>query len=336
MSDYDQTHSINRRPAGAADSSGGRFDFRDHPEADSSVKLGEEASSSEHAVRVKALDELEASGERFDLAFVYYDEKMPDDLLRLALAGDEDAYMEEFSDRYFEAEADDIDRAIERFDEEHGTDFADLDDTDEDRERLKDYIWSHDDSDREKDLLRYTGKKMLRAPISGYGTLDGSDTYWANPSDGKAWNRLTRNRETLLSEKLSEAGVDMTHPANRRAVEELVSEGPETWHEEVRLDVIWHGDVRDALPGDAPKTLTFANPYVVLIDTLNGSGSDARFMANVAVTIGARADGGPLPDGQHARLDDEEHGYGWDQTAGLVHDAYNSNFRVDVAEPATV
>jgi len=44
MSDYDQAHGINRLPSGAPESHGGRFDFRDHPEADSSVKLSSPAS----------------------------------------------------------------------------------------------------------------------------------------------------------------------------------------------------------------------------------------------------------------------------------------------------
>ena len=33
MSEYDETHGINRKPAGAAESTGGRFDNRTHPEA---------------------------------------------------------------------------------------------------------------------------------------------------------------------------------------------------------------------------------------------------------------------------------------------------------------
>ena len=331
MSEYDETHGINRKPAGAAESTGGRFDNRDRLEAPD-VTLEQ---PSDHDLRVKALDELEVSGEKFLLAYTGPDEEMPDDLLRLALEGDA-TYMEEFSDRYIEADDSDIDAAIQRFDDEHGTDFDSLDDEDEDRERLKDYLWGHDDSDREDDLLRVTPAKMMRAPISGYGTLDSNDTYWANPNDEKAWNQLSARREKLLSDRLADAGLDMSLEANKDAVKMLVSEGPETWHEGVRLDVIWNGDVRDAIPGDVERVLNFQNPHVVLIDTLNGSGYDDEFTGIARMTIGARPEDGALSDGEHVRLDDEEHGYGWDQTAGLVHSAYNTPVAATNHERVTV
>jgi len=64
MSDYDQTHGINRLPSGAPESHGGRFDFRDHPEADPSVVLAPPGGVSERDRQVleeasrKLIDEL--------------------------------------------------------------------------------------------------------------------------------------------------------------------------------------------------------------------------------------------------------------------------------------
>ena len=331
MSEYDETHGINRKPAGAAESTGGRFDNRDRLEA-KGVTLEQ---PSDHDLRVKALDELEATGEMFSLHYTDYTEEMSDGLLRLVLAGDYAEYWSKFNETFDDADYDDLDAAIQRFDDEHGTDFASLSAGDEDYDRLENYLWGHDDSDREADLLRFTEKKMMRAPISGYGTLDGNDTYWANPNDEKAWNQLSARREKLLSDRLADAGLDMSLETNKDAVKLLVSEGPETWHEGVRLDVIWNGDVRDAIPGDVERVLNFQNPHVVLIDTLNGSGYDDKFTGIARMTIGARPEDGALSDGEHVRLDDEEHGYGWDQTAGLVHSAYNTHVAATNHEPVT-
>jgi hypothetical protein len=319
MSTYDET----LHPRGKNPDNVGQYSPKDHAEPEG-VELDVGSGESRHDLRVKALDGLEPSGERFYLAYTGPDEEMPDDLLRLAFSGDEVTYMEELGNRYLEADADDIDQAIARFDDEHGTDFTALDDADEDRERLRDYIWDHDDSDRERDLLRNVGPRLMRAPISGYGTLAGAETYWANPGDEKAWGRLVRNREKLLRQKLSAAGIDMLDEGNAEAVRDLVSEGPETWHEGVRLDVIWNGDVRDAIPGDVERVLSFENPHVVLIDTLNGSGYDVVMSGWASMSVGARSGDEELPDARRVRLDDEEDGYGWDQTAGLVHSAYNT------------
>ncbi len=139
----------------------------------------------------------------------------------------------------------------------------------------------------------------------------------------------------VLEAKFKELGLDSSTEINREAIEDLVNNGPEYWHEGVSLDVIWSGPYTDAVPGGDEKSLSFNDPNMVLIDSFNGSGWEAQTQGTIKRTIGARSEESDLPGDKRAYLDNLAGEYGWGDIAGPMQSAYETEVEVQEHQPET-
>lgn len=195
----------------------------------------------------------------------------------------------------------------------------DLDD--DDQERLIDAIEEGDPSDLIGQLLRNMRDQLLRAPIglslgNELAERDRSNLIYYNDRE---WEAQQAGRVDVILEMLARSRPDTSTPEVRARATELVAEGPQTWHEGVTLDVIWCGDVSDAAmtPEQADaggRQLSFQDASVVLLDTSNGSRHDVEIPGALTTKVT------DIP----AHLDSfrGQDGYGWDDTAGVVHSVY--------------
>ncbi|MDJ0459919.1 hypothetical protein PUN71_022180 [Arthrobacter sp. NQ7] len=150
-------------------------------------------------------------------------------------------------------------------------------------------VYERDESDPLKDLLRNTHSQLLRTSL-GRPVERLKESRWTSgqrlDEDGFA------ARHDAVANLLTEAGVEVDAPGVREAIEQLVTEGPYDWHEGVQLDVLWYGDVADAVPSTRSdndpeagkeKVLEFAKPHVLLIDKWNGQGYDTVLPAPLKI-----------------------------------------------------
>lgn len=136
----------------------------------------------------------------------------------------------------------------------------------------------------------------------------------------------------VIATKFKELGLDPETQFNRDAINTMVINGPEYWHDGVSLDVIWSGPYTNAVPAYEEKTLSFKDPHFVLIDTFNGSGWEAQAEGSIRRTIGCRGEDEPLPRTKRAYLDRHAGGYGWQSIAGVSGSAYETEVDVEQRE----
>lgn len=274
-----------------------------------------------------------------DLVFVSYDDKLSSEQIDTYLAGDVDGELEDEVDQVFMDNR--ITTAEERVDEmldEWGVDPLDVDYSVKDR--LREIVQEHDTSDPVRDLARNTHSQLLRAPLSQGALLDHTEEWErsnrhgftsAELYDGND-DRAADAREDYLLHHLSRIGVETSEftDEDRAQVRSLATEGPHYWHEGVRLDAIWYGDIQDARASSDPdegRTIRIGGaPFgssenqegkssIVLLDTMNGSGYDAQLSVPLTITVDSD---------RPAHLDSggTSGGYGWDDSAGLYKPYY--------------
>ncbi|TDP89588.1 hypothetical protein EDF62_3341 [Leucobacter luti] len=278
-----------------------------------------------------------------DLIFIDYDDQLFDEQIDTYLAGDVDGELDdELQELFFEHRRTAAEEQVNEMLEEWGADPIDVDDTVKDR--LREIVEEHDTSDPQEGLAKNTHSQLMRAPLSQGALLDHA-TEWERENergytsaqlyDGNA-DKAIEAREDYLLRHLGEIGVDTSQftAEDRAQVRSLATEGPHYWHEGVRLDAIWYGDIRDARASSDPeqgRTIRIGGAplgsrenqtgksSIVLLDTVNGSGYDAQLSVPLTVTLDSDRPAHLDSGGSAGR-------YGWDDTAG-VHKPY---YDVDV------
>lgn len=291
---------MKREPQGIP--TGGQFATDARTEAD--VNLVRE----EYTAAEKAVTESLAY---VDLAHVEQGDGLTNDQANRILRGEWNDVEDEIIDAHYDDMCDRADELAREAVEESGADWDDFDEDEQDR--LREIVMEADTSDPLAAHLRHT-RALVRVPVAGslnLAYLVGN--HWMDNSEEDRGPR-----EQAIATLLADAGVDTDDPGVKDAIEELVAEGPYAWTDSTRLDVLWHGGIEDVAvkprgAQDGTRTLSFTNPSVVLIDTTAGSGHEVTVPATVTSKLGGEVT---------PRLDEEEHGYGWDQTAGVVKSAY--------------
>jgi hypothetical protein len=280
------------------------------------------------------------------LKFVDYDHELNQDQISMILEGRwndaENDVDENFSDAAYE-EA--IRIAEEEINAAHaaGTFDREWDDLDEDEKDEARYaVEARDDSDPVKDLLRNTPSQLMRTSL-GQPTARLPESRFSSghhQDDGGF-----EARQKVISDLLEESGMDTSSNAVQETLQELVNNGPWDWHEGVQLDVIFYGDIADAVPNtrfdndpDAgkAKVLEFSKPHILLIDKWNGSGHDVVVPAPLKRTLTVPDEGTETPQTGRVYLDDKAGGYSWDDVCGLVKSAYADGGPAASWEPAKV
>lgn len=356
------SHHMNRQPEGIP--TGGQFAETTHPESGVSISapipqpderiykpgahvLWEDEEGREHPGVIKAVDgdsgltvalddgtvaetawynvrldekretdaliqRVSAGSDTYALAFVQYDDKLRDDQVSRYLSGDYDTVQDEVSELF--------DESVIAASTEQARDLLkeagiDEDEVDPDQlDQLAEVIRDKDDSDPFPALVRNTPEKLMRLTL---GRPEGPGLYDGLP-DG-----VPEAREAKIAEMLTARGLDVSSPEAREAISSLVNEGPQYWHEGVDLDVIYFDDIRDSTVFNeetgtvASRQIRFRDPHILLLDRVNGSGHDVQIPGTITATA---SEDNPV------RLDaDGSIGYGWDETAGVVHSAYRTD-----------
>lgn len=284
------------------DADGGEFAA---PRTD--VRTGDQATQA-------IIDALQADSRKFTLAHVSYDDELMPDQIVHYLSGDMESFdqiYENWGDHRWQTASEEIDSVLTEFG-------LDEDDDQVDRELLREFIQDQDDSDIQNELIRGTSSQLMRTRL---GHVHGEGTYSGH--DDAVWPA----REARIAEMLAEHGLKVETDEQREAINELVHNGPYEWHDGVRLEVIFQGDIRDATvwnkdAGDVQdRRITFESPYILLIDTVNGSGHDVKLPGSLTATV--------TPD-RPAMLDKKpDWGYSWDDVAGVVHSAYRTDVKTE-------
>lgn len=270
------------------------------------------------------------------LRFVDYDDKLTKEQINMILSGAwndaendiEDRFSDSAYDEAVRVATEELETAVqeERFDRE----WDELDPDEQDEARYA--VEARDSSEPVKDLLRNTPPQLMRTSL-------GNPSQHLSKPQFASGHRLDDGgfeaRHKVVESLLKDAGMDTSAPGVTAAIEELITEGPYDWHEGVQLDVIFYGDVADAVPAtqfdndpDAgrEKVLEFAKPHILLIDKWNGSGHDVVVPAPLKRTLAKPSeDGSETPRTGRVYLDDSGDGYSWDDVCGLVKSAYGGD-----------
>lgn len=259
-------------------------------------------------------EKLTAENRKFTLTFVDYDSELTPQQTVDYLSGDMEAF-DQIHDSWSDNRAEGAYQAVNDLLEEYG---LDRNDACVDWDILHEHVLENDDSSLEGDLIRNTRAQLMRTRL---GHVYGEGTYSGH--DDSVWPA----REARIAEMLAAHGLKVETDEQREAINELVHNGPYDWHDGVRLEVIFQGDIRDATvwnkdAGDVQdRRLTFESPNILLIDTVNGSGHDVKLPGSLTATV--------TPDSP-AILDKEpDAGYGWDDIAGVVHSAYRTDVKTE-------
>lgn len=310
-----------RQPKGIP--TGGQFAAAAHAEPDVTI-----SASTTYAT---AADVMETRSEHSELIYVHYDDRLTTEQMDSILAGDwaaaEDSVFEAYEE-HLESRAGEEARELVDAAYESGTFHCEYDELDfEEQQEAINAIREKDTSDPVRQLLRTTPDQLMRTRL---GTpvdrlTDPSAARGSRLDDGGHQARA----EAILG-LLKDHGADPEAEGVREAVDELVNEGPYDWHEGVRLELIFTGNVEDvaAAPSDGGeevqrRQLTFTTPEVLLIDTMNGSGHEVNVPATLIKVLDQPAeDGSGISDDGRVMLDSHAPGYSWDDVAGVVHSAY--------------
>ncbi|MCC3292625.1 hypothetical protein [Arthrobacter sp. zg-Y1110] len=255
---------------------------------------------------------VEDGARTFTLTHVAYDDRLMDDQVKKYLNGQHDDVVDEISETFGEYNFETASEEARDLLKEAGVDFDDVD-TDK-FDELVQAIREKDDSSPMDALVRNTPEKLMRLTLdkpAGDGLYDGN-------VDG-----VQEAREAKIAEMLTAKGLDVSSPEAKEAIGELVANGPQYWHESVDLDVIYFDDIRDSTIYNeetgavASREIQFKDPNILLLDRANGSGHDVKIPGMIKATASEQS---PV------KLDaDPDYGYGWDETAGVVHSAYRTD-----------
>lgn len=265
------------------------------------------------------------------------DEHLSPEQITYLLNGDHDELLESTEDDdYMHQRWDNIQRVSEetvREANDNGSISAQWEDLDDDtKETFYEHVADVATSDSyEQALTRNTPPQLMRNEIANLGGSVSPEASYAHTLDDSEEGQARHVERVKAVEKaLEEAG--MTPQPGREqetaeAVTELVDNGPATWHEGVRLEVITYGDPQDfAPPVTKSRQVELENPRVLLLDSTSGSGHDVQIPGTYRKTLSGRPD-------KPFVLDSQAPGYGWDESAGVYMPAYACPTTSTVVEP---
>lgn len=232
----------------------------------------------------RAIDELP---EKTHLIYVDYRDSLTEEQVRFHLAGDDESLWESLSEFESEAQHYGIKSCLD-----------DVLDDDEEREALRDdaHAWerfceeciNRDESDAMRDLIRNTSDPMVKYSLK-HEVDPGS---WSWPHDAI---------EESARAVAEAAGIDFA--TNHAALRILVIEASYGGS----LHVLHRSDLADL---DGAKRAIFTDPFLLIHDTMNGSGHMEQIKGEVSVEI----------DEDTMRLDAGRMSWS-DDIAGIVHSA---------------
>lgn len=256
-----------------------------------------------------------------DILYVEYGEGHSADFIDAELSGDwsqVDTVSEH--EEHWEVEADAVHDLLVQELRNHDIDPHTALDEDRDLyDRLREAVENSPNVIHPSETLREnTPPQLLRLELFDGEELQEHDESTYHDADAKM---------SELERRFRQLGLDPTSKVNAEAIEDMVLNGPEYWHEAVSLDVIWYGTYSTVIPGSAEQTVAFTNPNLVLIDSMNGSGFDAEVEGTITRTLGIRSE--TALDSKHrAYLDSKAGQYGWAEIAGVHKPAYDTHVEV--------
>lgn len=256
-------------------------------------------------------DAIESLPEKTDLIFIDRDEALSDEQCAKMLGGERDSIIEDFD--FTESEDFAIDSYLENvFDEEEAEQFRNSEAFDQFVQECRE----RDASDPYSDLVSHTGRKLVRFY---FRNQRGDRTELESGS--WRWDDARIERE---AKRLGEAaGLDFA--ANREVLREVVREASYGGE----LCIIAYIEMQDAdkwvnycLRNDRARvTLTFHDPQLLVLDSINGSGHDVKVKGEVKIRFRGK-DLDPTEGVMALDAKNVGTGYGWDETAGLYKPAY--------------
>lgn len=242
---------------------------------------------------------IDALPEKTDLIYVDYNDQLTEQQVRFHLAGDDESLWESLSN--FESES--THQAVLSYLNEALDDPDEVEavrDDDEAWERFRDECIDRDESDALRDLIRNTPAPMVKYDLDHVVEPNS----WSMDDD-----EITEEMRGIAQA----AGIDFE--GNRKALRSLVVEASYGGS----LHVLHRSDLADL---HGAKRAVFTDPFLLVHDTLNGSGDMEEVKGEVTVEIGEdtlRLDAGRMS---------------WsDDIAGIVHSACETPVKYEKDEP---
>lgn len=253
-------------------------------------------------ILTKALADLRP---KYTLIYVDYDDGLSDEQIARIFDGDVEGVESDVDEWAMEGTDHNVDEIIaDLVPEEHHRDLLEAGD---EIDELRNAIQERDDSRGAlMELLHTTGSKLMRYALD----------YELEPD---SWNWDEEQIVEAMHGIADAAGIDFD--TNEKALRSLVVEASYGGS----LYVIWYGDPEDVVKGvlnttwendEAPTTIAWTDPHLVVLDGWNGSGysDDVKgIVTKPFVPTNLRMDGNV-----------KGHGYTWDQVAGLVYSAFSN------------
>lgn len=243
----------------------------------------------------------------YELYWVDRDSELRTEHKTALLSGDTDA-LEPMYEDWADYRSDQIDAAVNGILKDEGIERGILDE-----DALTDFVAERDESDLLAGLLRNTPDQLIRTRLE---TVGESSLYSGHPDDAQ------QKREAKIADVLARHGMEITTDEQREAIGDLVANGPFEWHEGVSLEVIYYDDLDSSSVLDLKdwskksRDLSFKDPHVLLIDRINGSGSDVTVPGTLKTKI--------TPEKPAILDEDPDGGYSWDDVCGLHKPAYRT------------
>jgi uncharacterized protein YfiM (DUF2279 family) len=276
--------------------------------------------------------------DKTELAYVDYRDELDNADLAKLLAGDEQSVFERIAEAYDESRDSGIEYLLgEALNKRQAARVRDNSDA-----------WLHfsgeclerDESDPLGDLIDNSNRKMIRfklRPVRGGngGGYCGDPAYigngYAMPEDSWSWSdaRVTREARKLA------LAAGIPYAANREPLRDLVNNatygGLLHVLAYVEFSDVWKA-VSWVLRDDGSRArITFTDPTLLLLDSLNGSGFDAEVSGQVVIEFG-KSDLGEVMALDHKGAGT---GYSWsDDIAGVSYSAFKADPKIELLPPA--
>lgn len=154
----------------------------------------------------------------------------------------------------------------------------------------------HPDADVVRDLANNTNNMLLAWRVTG-------DDAWDDMADRDSGI-------ASIADAITRTWPNVAPEAAHNTAEALWDQCGGYGFENASLEVVWYGDVTDA-PRETGDTLTLTRPILVMLNSWNGSGSDAKLDATVTLTR------------EHSpTIREDSRSYSWTETCGPHLPAY--------------
>ena len=253
---------------------------------------------------------IEALPDKVELVYVDHRDQLTDEQLQTVLTESLDAVLQDVDEQAMDLRDEGVWAVLE--------DCLDTEDLDLLRadhvglfDELRYALQARDVSDPFRDLLRNSGGRLVRYRLD-YDLAPGSWSWSAQEADDAARD---------LAEAAGLAYEGDTAQACRDLVANA-SGGGSLW-------VVWDADVEDlhdalSYGADDNKpvasgTITWTDPCLLVLDSFNGSGHDARIEGELSAAF----------DPARLTLDSQGPGYSWQDVSGAVPSGYDSKWKIE-------